>query len=415
MVSLERNLQQNVSLPSLVPSGRQNLCSLDHLSLESSFRDNLQLQAESTAAIFFSSDLLEINGRFKLRANVATLNKYVKATMKYFLHEDEPFRNEPVAARGTGFLVGPRLLATAGHLLCPHTENITDHPTYDQGTVAKIRIVFGYKMIDETNCKKEFEGHEIYAIKKVVAFQNAGGRDWVLVKLNKEAIGRKPLVLDSRTQLPTGSKTYMLGYPLGLPIKLTIGGEILDSSNPHVISDSNEAFPANSGSPLFDRQSKKVIGIYVRGFSEPFEVVYFRGKIKAITNRLSERREALKWDESEKIQPLIPRIRFGNLRKGLSLLGRCTRVQESVLISKGFGSFNLGRESYRSDCTCCAQRVSAATYVILYKCACEIKEVNAQGQYQESSHTLQGQNVFQKDFSSYKAVEIIVCPRAANN
>ena len=57
----------------------------------------------------------------------------------------------------------------------------------------------------------------------------------------------------------------MLGYPLGLPMKLTINAGISNNDNFSFFYTSLDSFSGNSGAPVFDLSTHRVIGILVSG------------------------------------------------------------------------------------------------------------------------------------------------------
>ena len=92
-------------------------------------RDDL----DSVVALFDVADVVD-NGN-----GTSTLQTQNFGTSRN-LCSSEPFRDQPIGAFCSGFLVGPDLVATAGH--CANTTNVTD-----------ISFVFGYRMLDTSNAE----------------------------------------------------------------------------------------------------------------------------------------------------------------------------------------------------------------------------------------------------------------------
>jgi hypothetical protein len=61
----------------------------------------------------------------------------------------ERFRDQPVGAFCSGFLVGPDIIATAGH--CVNADNVTN-----------VRFVFGFRMRNATTAETIIRNEEIY-------------------------------------------------------------------------------------------------------------------------------------------------------------------------------------------------------------------------------------------------------------
>src|SRR5262249_42228010 len=100
---------------------RKDVCKLD---LSPVLRN-----ADAVVALFHR-DRVSANGAGPARLDTIELG------LRFGLCPSEPFVKQPSGAFGTGFLVAPRLIATAGHCVEPPA-------------VGEIRFVFGFRMLDE--------------------------------------------------------------------------------------------------------------------------------------------------------------------------------------------------------------------------------------------------------------------------
>ena len=185
----------------------------------------------------------------------------IKNYKKVFnLCDSEPFHQQPIVAGRlcTGFLVKEDVIATAGH--CVNENNLTD-----------LRIVFGYKMSDSTTPETEIPGKNIYKGTKIIRkiCRRMGNQsDWALIRLDRNVVGQQAAVL-SGMEVTRGQSVYLLGHPVGLPLKYARGVCVSDIEEAY-FGAQMDVYCGNSGSPVFDSETHEVIGIVVRGDSRDF-------------------------------------------------------------------------------------------------------------------------------------------------
>jgi hypothetical protein len=175
----------------------------------------------------------------------------LKENMK--LCKSERHENEPTLTGCTGFLVGPDLLATAGH--CVDTE----HKCSD------ITIAFGVYTTEKSSEGFKIAQKDIYNCKEVIAREFDGERDFAIIRLDRVVKKRSPLKLNLSKEVTEGTSVFMLGHPLGLPMlhsKPAPVNVIIDDFSFKATLDS---FAGNSGSPVINAQTSEVEGILVRG------------------------------------------------------------------------------------------------------------------------------------------------------
>jgi len=169
------------------------------------------------------------------------------------LCEMERFRNQPTAARCSGFLVAPDLIATAGH--CVNANNL-----------ARNRFVFGFRMINETEARVVIPNDQIFKGIAILTREEIGtGPDYAVVRLDRPATGRTILKIRRAGKIADGQPVYVIGHPSGLPMKYAPGADVRDNSKTAFFTANLDTYGGNSGSPVFNEDSGDVEGIMVRG------------------------------------------------------------------------------------------------------------------------------------------------------
>ncbi|MDE1976446.1 MAG: trypsin-like peptidase domain-containing protein [Elusimicrobia bacterium] len=172
----------------------------------------------------------------------------------YKLESGERFYNEPDGAFCSGFLVGPDLAVTAGHCVTS---------AKDCGGTA---FVFGYSVGRANSNPTSVPASEVYGCSALVArkYQD-DGEDWSLVRLNRPVPDHPPLALDRDSHPRVGEPLFMIGYPSGLPAKVSEDARIVSISAQGYFSADLDDAAGSSGSPVFDARTDLVEGILVRG------------------------------------------------------------------------------------------------------------------------------------------------------
>lgn len=204
--------------------------------------------------------------------------------MSEFLCPTEKFATDPSMSYAcTGFLVGPDLIATAGHCMVNTGESRNEPAMYCEA----FSWLFDYRneadghvQLDDVPADRLYKCKQvIYAVKD----EQAPFRDFALVQLDREVKGRTPFKLAENT----GGPYHMMGHPLGAPLKLSRGSLLLKNDRSRESFLTNlDAFEGNSGSPVLNAKSE-VVGILVGGtpsqsFFEP------AGRGCSVYNRCAE-------------------------------------------------------------------------------------------------------------------------------
>jgi Trypsin-like peptidase domain len=165
----------------------------------------------------------------------------------------EPFRNQPVSAFCSGFLVAPDVIATAGH--CTDESNVTT-----------VRFVFGFRMNDATTAQVRIKNDEIYSGVRIIGRQEiATGADWALVKLDRPVVNHKIVAVRTTGKIPDDQAVHVIGHPCGLPLKYADGAIVRSNNSAEFFVANLDSYGGNSGSPVFNSMTRQVEGILVRG------------------------------------------------------------------------------------------------------------------------------------------------------
>lgn len=210
--------------------------------------ERVKKNVNGVAAIVFEKNLIDEKNGF----STLKVKNYGKA---HNLCEVEPFREQPVAVGRvcTGFLVKKDVIATAGHCAC-------------EKTVTDLRIVFGYQMLDSYKPVVQVPHENIYKGVKIihkVLNREINKSDWALVQLDREVEDREAVVL-SEDMIACDQPVYVIGYPMGLPVKYAPGAKVRGFKDAFFSADL-DTYMGNSGSPVFNADTHEVIGIVAHG------------------------------------------------------------------------------------------------------------------------------------------------------
>ncbi len=169
---------------------------------------------------------------------------------------EEKFRNQHIGGWCSGFMVGPDLIATAGH--CGETEFELQNTAY----------VFGFQVSGpDDQGTTSFSADQVYFGKELVAHDLSATGDFAIVRVDREitAPGAAPLELRKSGRIGLGENLGVIGYPSGLPVKIAFGEDtvVMRDEDPWLIANL-DTYGGNSGSAVFNKDGL-VEGILVRG------------------------------------------------------------------------------------------------------------------------------------------------------
>lgn len=191
---------------------------------------------------------------------------YKLSTMKFAdannLCAGERFREQQKGAFCSGSLVGEDLVMTAGHCI----RNPPTNTTHGE-TCANTRLVFGFAIKSRGGSSpSSVPSADVYSCKEIVAHGlDSAGADFAIIRLDRKVSGRKPLNIHRGASLKKGDRMFVIGHPVGLPLKVAEGASVRDASkDTHYVADL-DTYGGNSGSPVFDSRTSMIAGILVRG------------------------------------------------------------------------------------------------------------------------------------------------------
>ncbi|HWS88934.1 MAG TPA: hemopexin repeat-containing protein [Pyrinomonadaceae bacterium] len=200
---------------------------------------------DSVVALFRSSDVTD-NGD-----GTSTLQTQKFATA-HNLCASERFREQPIGAFCSGFLVAADLIATAGH--CADDSDVTD-----------IRFVFGFRMKTASTATTKIQNSEIYRGVKIVGRKLVGDEDWAVVRIDRPVTNHRVVKLRRTGKIADGQALHVIGHPVGLPTKFAGGAVVRDNTPTPFFVANLDTYGGNSGSPVFNSNTHEVEGILVRG------------------------------------------------------------------------------------------------------------------------------------------------------
>lgn len=216
--------------------------------------------ADSTVS-FFKAASVSADGRLKLE----------NFGEKLQLCKNEPFREQTVGAFCSGTLVAPDLVMTAGHCIT------------DSLDCADAKMVFGYAVKTAGQNPSSVSPSEVYSCKGIVArVQEKVGPDYTIIKLDRPVPNHEPLPINRGETVKAGDKLFVVGYPVGLPVKVAGGASVRSVSFLDYFVANLDTYGGNSGSAVFNEATGLIEGILVRG-GQDFEVKssLFGGKCRA--------------------------------------------------------------------------------------------------------------------------------------
>jgi len=174
---------------------------------------------------------------------------------------EEPFYDEPNPGFCSGFRVGSDRIATAGH--CLKTE----------AQCTRTRFIANFYKTIGGSPEKHVPASDVYACKRLLDGKlTTDGPDWRLAQLDrpmKSGMNVRLRQLGQEPQLQSGDGVTVIGYPLGLPVKIAAGAVVRGFGKGFFIANL-DTYEGNSGSAVFNTEQLTkgdmlVEGILVRG------------------------------------------------------------------------------------------------------------------------------------------------------
>lgn len=146
------------------------------------------------------------------------------------------YLEQPSLASCSATLVDERLVVTAGHCLAVGVD------------CSGLAFVFDYHLTDATTLE-HIDADDVFFCERVVAFENESyGHDFAFLELDRSPPATRRAVPLRSSPPAHDERLHMLGFPLGLPLKVTPGRAIHGDGAWSPLLDS---FAGNSGSSLW--------------------------------------------------------------------------------------------------------------------------------------------------------------------
>lgn len=202
--------------------------------------------AQSTMALIKKADLATVTGGYKLPTETFG--------SAYGLCTDEPYREQPNPAFCSGFLVGPDLIATAGHCLRTASD------------CAGVAFVFDFAYKTAGTDPTSVLASNVYSCKEIIFTQApSNGADFAVVRLDRAVLDRAPLAFRATGKVEDQAPLVVIGHPAGLPTKIAGGAAVRSNAADGFFVANLDTYGGNSGSAVFNATTGVVEGILVRG------------------------------------------------------------------------------------------------------------------------------------------------------
>ncbi len=187
----------------------------------------------------------------KISKDYYQLDTSTTLQMQYQLCDDVAFNKQPIVGVGTAFIVDANKMITASHVF--------------QRPLKDYRVVFGYEIINKQGVvESRIPKSNIYELESM--YKKQSELDISIFKIKGFFKGNKlPLTLGNSIDLELKHDVYMVGYPSGLPKKVAVNAGIVKNNHSQYFYTSLDSFQGNSGSPVFNAITNKVIGVLVSG------------------------------------------------------------------------------------------------------------------------------------------------------
>jgi V8-like Glu-specific endopeptidase len=205
-----------------------------------------QRLANSTATLVGAADVTCAGANCSLTTVPWTVDPKSPGTNR--LCNGVRFRGQPSLGYCTGVLVGPKLIATAGHCT---TAN----------TCANTKYVFDFNAdASGANAPTSIPTSSVYTCTSISTIYPS--EDWALVTLDRP-VPRPIMNVRYNGGPAVNTPISMLGYPYGIPNKISPTGAATNVTGSISILHNIDSFAGNSGSPVFNAETSVIEGLHV--------------------------------------------------------------------------------------------------------------------------------------------------------
>jgi hypothetical protein len=227
--------------------------------------DNEQLAARATLALVRTSELTETGeGVYSLPATGASLCTPAQIDKinaeKGTKYQEEAFYEEPAPAFCSGVKIKDDIVATAGHCVKSNDDCKT------------ISFVTGFfKTARGSTPHLGIASSRIFRCKDLIDRKHdpATKSDWALVRVDRKMNGVPQVKLASHGKIKTDDLVTVVGYPMGLPVKITGNAKVRRLEKAYFVTNL-DTYGGNSGSPVLNssellKRQLVLEGLLVRG------------------------------------------------------------------------------------------------------------------------------------------------------
>lgn len=169
----------------------------------------------------------------------------------YNLCAGQAFYEQPIVGTGTAFIFSEKSMMTAKHVF---ERDVKDYV-----------VVFGYNIVQNNGVVEVFfDKNNLYYPTKIL--HSADELDVVEFEVDRN-FDRKALEYENSLKAlkAASNEIYMIGHPCGLPMKVALNATIEKNPHQQYFYTTLDSYQGNSGSPVFNFYTHKVIGVLVSG------------------------------------------------------------------------------------------------------------------------------------------------------
>ncbi|KAF0126658.1 MAG: V8-like Glu-specific endopeptidase [Elusimicrobia bacterium] len=226
--------------------------------------------AASVVSLWKAGDVEASGSKFKLKT--VKFTDMIQEQAGAPLCATEPFREQPVGAFCSGSLVGEDLVMTAGHCItsedkCKDTKLVFGFAVKARGGKAPAEVsasdVYSCAKIETQRLQASDTTGNPYLDQLLGKISD---QDFAIIRLDRKVTGRKALAVNPESTLKNGDALFVIGHPVGLPLKVADDASVRDIGDGKTYFLANlDTYGGNSGSAVFNARTNKVEGILVRG------------------------------------------------------------------------------------------------------------------------------------------------------
>ncbi|MDX2247533.1 MAG: serine protease [Bacteroidia bacterium] len=276
--------------------------------------NNIEERTQSVVMVVHKKNLLVSEDATSRKVLIWSVPLYErKISSDLSICPDSQYAQQPSAfSEGTGFFLDEEHIATAAHVVVKQEYDIRDYRFVWGVIYSKENPFRKYILVDKSQVWKPVQKEKRLTNKEYQLFSK--GSDWAIIKVEKAYkeyhSDKKPFPATKSVTHPDPAATdrpieidrklYSVGHGLGLPMKISYEGEVIKMGE-SVFECSLTLLGGNSGSPVFDAETHKLIGIYVRGIKKLTKVTNPSGKECLVVKQESQEFEGQECQNIEEV------------------------------------------------------------------------------------------------------------------